>query len=725
MEWLLSSEDVKHWVTQVSVHRTPSSTNTPKRVMSDLKEFLSDHNLYIGPATFTSGFISVVHKACCSNNIDLVKFVLKHHRGKFDINQLILYTPITSITIIKSDNRRETLVHAVVNNVYSESASIIKMLNLLVSHGASVNIPDSSSITPLLSAVNQYYPNKDIVNYLMKAGADIHYQDNKGRSVLMYAVSGTARAVKVIILLLLKAGADPTLTDERGYNVLHHAICDSNKCVDNLVVLLSAKIPPNTFSPTSQPHALFLADKRNYFVNSDDFLDEDSPQPHNNPKKITDVFTKHPLCPPRLKVDSILVNATFSLYWNIYINSPPTESIRACYNLMKEGLKLQAKLKLPPPIISDPIEEYGGLSEVISVEELNEKYSDLISTTTQVNLAYQCLIIRERCLGYGEFTVISSLFMYGGWMIVLDHFPEGLSLWLRGTQMLLSRFTEGIRSEQFELIRLIKNGYYCISRRIDKVINMLPMLHDLSTTFELIVCNLIECQQQSIEIFSTNNETNYLSGRDCLASFYNWKNLLRLLYNLLNTLDITSLCHQFIEKCPVFPIRSKLQINVLNIALSGYGKPFSDRFLSILLESGGDAFVNKVGVTGYRPLKLAQTKEATSLLLAHGAHLDAVSKPILFKRRTYNAVSTPVLFEQYVYHLPTYTHVSLNPHLDDYFSTPLPLTCLSAKCIVSESIPYRLIDLPRHIIKFIALHDIEDIDIGSVDNVLLRRLQLW
>ena len=513
MEWLLSTKEVGHWVYQISVHRSPSSTNTSKQVVSDLKQFLSDHNLYIGPATFTSGFISVVREACCSNNIDLVKFVLRHHRGEFDINQLIVYTPITSITIITCDKRKETLVHTVVD---SEIGSI-KMLNLLVSHGASVNIPDSSSVTPLLSAVNQYYPNKDIVSYLIKVGADVHYQDNKGQSVLMYAVSGTKRAVKAIILLLLKAGADPTLTDERGYNVLHHAVSDCN--ISNLNVLLSAKIPPTLFSPSSKAHALFLADKKNFFVNSDYFLNKDSQEPRNNPKKITDLITKHPLCPPRLKVDSILVNATFSLYWNIYINSPPTESTRTCYDLIKEGLTLQAKLKLPPPIISEPIEDYSGLSEVISIQELNEMYSDLTNTTTQVKLAYQCLIIRERCLGYGEFTVISSLFMYGGWMIVLDHFPEGLSLWLRGTQMLLSRFKEGIRSEQRELIHLIKNGYYCISERMDKVNKVFQILHDLSDKFEVIICNLIECQRQSIEILSTIKEVDFSIEMDRFFPF--------------------------------------------------------------------------------------------------------------------------------------------------------------------------------------------------------------
>ena len=435
MEWLLSAEDVKHWVTQVSAHRKPSSTTLPKQVVSDLNQYMNEHNLYIGPATFTSGFISVVHEACRSDNIYLVKFVLKHHTEQFDINQLILYPPYPefiehqshNVTIETSDKRKETLVHAFVNDVCGETAST-EILNLLVSHGASVNIPDSSSMTPLLRAVNKYSPNKDIVSYLIKVGADVHYRDSKGVSVLMHAVSaqGSSQIVKDIIILLLKSGADPTLTDEYGCNVLHHAIGNGFEATGSLSAILSAKIPPNLFS-TSKAHALFFADKLNFVVESDDFLDEDSPEPRNNPKEITDLITKHPLCPPRLNVDSILVNATFSLYWNMYINSPPTDSIKACYDLIKEGLTLQAKLKLPPPIISEPIEDYGGLSEVITIEELNEKYSDLTNTSTQVNLAYQCLIIRERCLGYGDFTVISSLFMYGRWMIVLDHFREGLS----------------------------------------------------------------------------------------------------------------------------------------------------------------------------------------------------------------------------------------------------------------------------------------------------------
>ena len=72
--------------------------------------------------------------------------------------------------------------------------------------------------------------------------------------------------------------------------------------------------------------------------------------------------------------------------------------------------------------------------------------------------------------------------------------------------------------------------------------------------------------------------------------------------------------------------------------------------------------------------------------------------------------------------------MKLNSCIDDYFSTPFPLTCLSARSIMSESIPYQSLDLPHHIIEFIALHDPDDIqviNIKNVDNVFLTELQFW
>ena len=262
--------------------------------------------------------------------------------------------------------------------------------------------------------------------------------------------------------------------------------------------------------------------------------------------------------------------------------------------------------------------------------------------------------------------------------------------------MLLSRFKESIRNKQHEHIRLIYNGYYCIKSRMGKVMKVFQTLRDLSTKFEQIMCNLIECQQQSMEMLVNNKEVTIFSGADRIVAFRNWKGCFRLLdslcQNSCHTIDVTSLCHQLMEKCPEFLIRPTWHVNALDIITLQDWIRFSDCFLSLLLQSGGDAFVNKVGFTGYRPLKLAQTKEATSLLFVHGAHLDAVSKPVSFD----DQYSRPI---------------KLNPYLDDYFSTPLPLTCLSARSIVSELIPYQSLDLPHHIIKFVALHDPDDIQV--------------
>ena len=154
---------------------------------------------------------------------------------------------------------------------------------------------------------------------------------------------------------------------------------------------------------------------------------------------------------------------------------------------------------------------------------------------------------------------------------------------------------------------------------------------------------------------------------------------------------VSSLCSKAIDKCLTFPTCSLLHSNLLDLVLTSFD--VTTDFLSLLLESGGHIFVNEFGHNGFRPLKLSRSKEITSLLLAYGAHPDAVSRPISKG-------------EQFV-----------NPHLDDYFSTPLPLACLSARSIGSESIPYQLLDLPPHIKGFIALHDPADIVIPNKETV--------
>ena len=678
MEWLLSSEDIKYWMAHIEL-RQPSVN-----IVRELKEYLVENNLYIGPATFTSGLIIVLHGACQVDCFEIVQYLLDNHKGQFDVNQLIPHYPFHSYLpyhINFSDQAiscKDTLVHAA---IVSRST---KLLRLLVSYGASVNIPDLCSVTPLLKAADIPSRNKHIVGYLIRCGADIHYQDIDGKSVLMYAVS-TKQVDKGTISLLLKSGVDPTLTDTNGYTVLHHAVLNGRE--DTLNTLFSLEIPPSLCPQTCKMHAIFVADAKNFWADRDHVY---ITEPHIKHEVITEVITKHPLCPPHLKVDSMLLNATFELYWDIFMDKDASHvgSIKACHDQFRKALSFRDQLKLPPPNLCEPIEAYGGLTEVTHIQEFEEKYSDLANTSTQVCLAYQCLIVRERCLGFGNNALICFLFVFGQWMISIQQYSQGLSLWLRATEMLLLRFQEGCKSDQAarELNHFVGFGFDCCVDIKELPLSKIPQ-YLYNSRLVPIWRNFIECQRLNLELHANIKHKHHYCG----PSQFTWKVLINLLEHLYENpvqgVDVSSLCCELLKKCPRFPIGTSSYSTLLRLAVSKDG--ISCGFLSLFLESGGHIFVNEVGCDGVRPLQVAQTEEITSLLLEYGAHLDAACKP-------------------------AHNHF-INPHLINYFSAPLPLSCQTARYISSELIHYQLLDLPHHIIEFIALHDPSSIVLPHVD----------
>ena len=108
--------------------------------------------------------------------------------------------------------------------------------------------------------------------------------------------------------------------------------------------------------------------------------------------------------------------------------------------------------------MSELIEVHGGLTEVICIEEFDEKYIDLTNMSTLVYLLYQCLIIREHCLGYSDITIIKYLFVFRQWMLSINLFTEGLSLWLQATEMLHFHLKENVTSDLNDLEYLIEYG---------------------------------------------------------------------------------------------------------------------------------------------------------------------------------------------------------------------------------------------------------------------------
>ena len=97
-EWIPTIDDCRFWGTTISLRVKPYLEFEKGKEMllehsihKQLQSYLSDNNLYIGPNTFSSGFILVLHKACRLGDIQFVDYILKHHVHQFDINQLILH----------------------------------------------------------------------------------------------------------------------------------------------------------------------------------------------------------------------------------------------------------------------------------------------------------------------------------------------------------------------------------------------------------------------------------------------------------------------------------------------------------------------------------------------------------------------------------------------------------------------------------------------------------
>lgn len=112
---------------------------------------------------------------------------------------------------ITSDFTDSSKVQADDQLVDSSESRLLSVVELLVSHGATVNSTERHRLTPLMFASKGGRPT--LVRSLLKAGALPNMQDNKGWSALCWACHG---AHGVCTRELLTAAADASLTTTHG-----------------------------------------------------------------------------------------------------------------------------------------------------------------------------------------------------------------------------------------------------------------------------------------------------------------------------------------------------------------------------------------------------------------------------------------------------------------------------------------------------------------------------
>jgi ankyrin repeat protein len=113
-----------------------------------------------------------------------------------------------------------------------------------------VDTQDYDGRTALLMA--SMYGHIDIVELLLKSGANINKKDGNGYTALYWA---TARGFKNIIRLLLKSGADTNIINNNGSTALFRAADNKNKKI--MALLLKYNADPNIGE--NQYNPLFFA----------------------------------------------------------------------------------------------------------------------------------------------------------------------------------------------------------------------------------------------------------------------------------------------------------------------------------------------------------------------------------------------------------------------------------------------------------------------------------
>lgn len=201
-----------------------------KKNLFDVAEFLVDHGADINVIEKKTGKTPLCFFVSVEFNEKLLKMganpnvVVEEKHGK--------YTPLHYAAIYGYTDHAQLLIDygADVNSLAADKAPLCsaqspEMVNFLLDNGADIEIKNNNQETPLFYAV---FGDVDVVQALVKRGANIHALDKSGNTILHYPSDP-----KVTTYLLMN-GLDPNARNNINETPLHNAVIDSNLDEENL-----------------------------------------------------------------------------------------------------------------------------------------------------------------------------------------------------------------------------------------------------------------------------------------------------------------------------------------------------------------------------------------------------------------------------------------------------------------------------------------------------------
>lgn len=601
---------------------------------------------------------------------EVVEYFLRNFGNVIDINH--------SATIISITTKKK--VHCATALWAASTGGHLDIVKLLVEHGAEVNKSTLTHSTPLRGA--SFHGHLEVMEFLLGSGAEINTPNCIGQSPLcIAAMRGQMRAVKYLVI----SGADVHQTTINGYSVMHLSATKGR--VDIVKYLLSIGLSPmfQEANPTKEgyiPCPLFLAAS-------------------TGQRKMVEELSSHPDCPPSCQADALL------LLGSTRCEISTRGLTMASRELWARGLTVREENNLETEFLP-PIDSYGNRQEVKNLEDLHKLSAE--PNFSRHEAYFQNLIIRERCMGYGDQGLIYFLIRRGMWFCNHGNYHECELLWFRAMDMEVQVCEQEIKHARY-------GHSEGLQRDLEKDLSQYAcgiwhMVHD---QYKPNFSRYITFAFKELEILE------YLKGKSDNALFIDVKVILGIIlyifaswlyYDMEVSAEEMTAENVWSQACEEFGCRfvnrylfavensTLLHYALMNFSILEDEEQIYDKYpnlqplIDALLLWGADEVINAPDRSGKRPIHVAveqanqyddlDVQELVSPLISGGAHMDAVS--IEGQTAMYQCTNDVVKVVM-------------------YSSGPLSLLCQAANRIVSESIPYKNIGLPAHIVALIRLHD--------------------
>ena len=567
---------------------------------------------------------------------------------------------------------------------WAASTGNIEILKILVGAGASVEWRDELDRTPLHWAA--YFRRDKAVKYLLSCGAKVNVSNTHGVTPLMDCLKGVPFHSQLETVQLLTArGADIAITTADGATIFHIISVlppdESCKLLSLLVQCDRQKAlsllfdTPETARYTLLPPVIHAAQQ-----NKREFVEH-----------VVNRFS----CHPAQQADALLGLSTHCT------------DVDTITKLWQRAFDIRRRRNLEIDVLPCT-GAYGDREEVSSWDQAREILESHpgghITNVGREDLQYQLAMMQERIFGLGNPGVVEYLWTCSSGLCYSGQLKPSERLYLRGLELLVvclssKRYAVDLsvstNQPQSEISYMIRCGYVPqFSRYVRLYLDALVLIGEVSRRGE----SGSQFHRDRLAEFC-----NYLAQTAfmvlCTWAYFSHENLGPAEITAVQS-EIAELGQQLLERASFVLCHSLVEVSIkttewVRADKRAEYKQFIQR--SLLSWAGLAHAFDAMDSNGQRPLHLlfVSTNPDTDLLkllLDNGAHIDAVNssqKRAIGVFRDYQRPSS----------LPNVEPLLVPP-------SPLSLTCLSARAVVANQVPYQDMDsVPPRVKRLAALHD--------------------